>query len=152
MTADYSPWRLRRTLTWSVLKVLVASPVAGVGITVHAVPYSLIKVLARLPDNEGMKATVKVGGCFGLFTVGYLGIAVGIARRRGARAGLAALVLAPVSGYVAVLASERLDQAGGMAHTFEVLRHDRPRVAALRARRAALADRVSQWLGAAEQV
>ena len=81
--AEYSLWRYRRRLVWSVLKVMVAAPVAGVGVTVHAVPYSLIKVLARLPDNEGMKATVKVGGCFGLFTLTYLGLAVGVARRRG---------------------------------------------------------------------
>lgn len=150
--ADYSPWRYRGTLTWSLLKVLVAAPVAGVGITVHAVPYSLIKVLARLLDNEGMKATVKVGGCFALFTLTYLALTVRVARRRGAVAGLATFVAAPASGYVAVLASERLEQAGGMAHTVDVLRRHRSGVAALRARRAALADRVGQWLGHPERV
>ncbi len=144
--ADHAPWRYRCTLAWSALKVIVAAPVAGLGVTVHAVPYSLVKILARLPANEGMKATAKVGGCFGLFTIGYLGLAFGVARRRGVRAGLAAFVMAPVSGYVAVLASERLEQAGGMAHALGVLRHNRPGVAALRAQRVALADRVGHWL------
>lgn len=150
--ADASTWRYRCTLTWSVLKVMVAAPVAGVGITVHAVPYSFIKVVARLPDNEGMKATVKVGGCFGLFTLTYVGLAVAVARRRGVRAGAAALVMAPVSGYVAVLASERLESAGGMAQTVDVLRRHRPGVAALRSRRAELAERVERWLGRADPV
>lgn len=148
--ADDSPWHYRRALTWSVLKVLVAAPVAGVGVSVHAVPYTIVKVLARLPRNEGMKATVKVGGCLGLFTVGYLGLAVWVARRRGVLAGLATFVMAPVSGYVAVLASERVEQADGMAHTVEVLRRHRLGVTALRVRRTVLAERVCRWLDDAD--
>ncbi|MDQ2729165.1 MAG: hypothetical protein M3Y91_15205 [Actinomycetota bacterium] len=146
VTAEHSTWRYRRTLAWSVLKVAVAAPVAGVGVSVHALPYSLIKALARLPRNEGMKATVKVGGCFGLFTGCYLVLAICVARRRGALAGAATFTATPVSGYVAVLASERVEEAGGMAHTIEVLRRHRRGVSALRARRTLLAERVCQWL------
>lgn len=146
LIADYPRCRYRRTLAWSVLKVAVTAPVVGIAITVHAVPYRLIKALARLPDNEGMRATVKVGGGFGLFTLTYLGLAVFVARRHGALAGLVAFVATPASGYVAVLASERLDRAGGMTRSAEALRHHRSTITELRARRLRLAEAVERWL------
>jgi hypothetical protein len=45
------------------------APFALVGAVVHAIPYQIVKRLATIPSNEGMKATVKLLGCFGTFSL-----------------------------------------------------------------------------------
>jgi hypothetical protein len=57
------------SLVWSVAKVIVGAPFAMVGAVVHAIPYQVIKRVAKTPSNEGMKATVKLLGCFAAFSL-----------------------------------------------------------------------------------
>ena len=114
----------------------MSTPLAAAGLAVHWVPYSIIKVAGRLPSNVGMRATVKLGGCFLLFTLTYVGIGVRVGLRRGLRAGVGAFVAAPACGYVALLWSERLARIGGVRRGIEALRHHQVSVSALRAQRA----------------
>ncbi|MGH9095514.1 MAG: 1-acyl-sn-glycerol-3-phosphate acyltransferase, partial [Acidimicrobiales bacterium] len=72
-------------LIWWAGKVATGVPLAGAGFVVHAAPYSLMKVLGRLPKNQGMRSTVKLLGSFGLYTLSYVGIGVTVGRRRGWR-------------------------------------------------------------------
>ena len=79
--ASYSAGRLRLMLAWSIAKVVIAAPFALAGAVVHVVPYQVMKRVGRIPTNEGMKATVKLLGCFFSFTLLYiaLGVLAGIA-------------------------------------------------------------------------
>jgi hypothetical protein len=71
VAAKYPPARWRGALLVSVLKVLAALPPALLGIAVHLVPFQIVKQLAKRPRNEGMKATVKLLGCFAGFVIVY---------------------------------------------------------------------------------
>ncbi len=87
VTADYSRGGLRRAVWWASLKVLVALPVAAVGVAVHVVPFEIVKQVAKRPSNEGIKATVKVLGCFVLFLLAYTAVGILVAQAFGAWAG-----------------------------------------------------------------
>lgn len=141
--------RQRRLLAWSILKVAAGAPLAGLGVTVHILPYSIVRAPARLPNNEGMKATVKVGGCFGLFTLTYLALAGIVGVRKRPWAGLLTFIVAPCSGYVAVLSGERLEAIGGLAWCLPALRRPSGGVLARRARRADLVGQIAVWFAEA---
>ncbi len=64
VTAAYPRGRLPRAILWAVVKVVVALPLAAIGVAVHVVPFEIMKQIAKRPSNEGIKATVKVLGCF----------------------------------------------------------------------------------------
>ena len=113
VTARYG-WRCQRALAWSLFKVAAALPPGVVGAVVHAVPYQVVKAAAKLPRNESIRSTVKLVGCFFLFSAEYLVIAEVVRRRRGVVAGACALVAAPLSGYAALRLSERVKSAGGL--------------------------------------
>jgi glycerol-3-phosphate O-acyltransferase / dihydroxyacetone phosphate acyltransferase len=102
-----------RALAWSLVTVAVAVPPGVVGAMVHAVPYQVMKGVARLPRDESIKSTVKVVGCFFLFTLEYLVLAEVVRRRRGAWAAAGAFVAAPLSGYAALRVGERAEAVGG---------------------------------------
>jgi 1-acyl-sn-glycerol-3-phosphate acyltransferase len=91
---------------------VLAVPVAGFGVAVHALPYAVIKVLGGIPANRGMRGTVKLLGSFGLYNLTYLGLASLVGRRRGWAAGLVTLVGAPLSGWVALRILEEADDVG----------------------------------------
>ncbi|MCU1391823.1 MAG: hypothetical protein JWM34_251 [Ilumatobacteraceae bacterium] len=91
--------------------LLVAAPVALLGAAVHAVPYQIVKRLARLPKGESIRSTVKLLGCTALFVIEWTAIAGVTWRKRGPLAGAVALVAAPTSGYVAVRFAEALRDA-----------------------------------------
>ena len=80
VAAAYRSGTLRWALAAAVAKVLIALPFAAVGAVVHLVPYQLVKYISRRPDNLGMRATVKLVGCFILFAMTYaaLGTVVGL--------------------------------------------------------------------------
>ena len=75
------PRRRRLALLRSALVLLVALPFAAAGALVHLVPFQIMKQVGKRPKNEGIRATVKVLGCFVLFALTYavLGVLVGLA-------------------------------------------------------------------------
>jgi glycerol-3-phosphate O-acyltransferase/dihydroxyacetone phosphate acyltransferase len=88
--------------------------VSAVGVAVHAGPYAILRLVGRLPRNQGMRSTVKLLGSFGLYNVTYLLLGALTARRRGWRAGFLAAVAAPASGWVALRTLERAEELGGL--------------------------------------
>ena len=123
LAAHYHGGRLRLLLVWSVTKVIVGVPFAAVGVVVHAIPYQAIKHVAKRPTNEGMKATVKLLGCFAAFSLLYAGLGVAAAELFGPLAGLAVGLGCPLCGYVAVRFSERLKRLGGAVAGYRTARH-----------------------------
>ena len=75
---------VRLSVAWSALKVLVALPFAAVGALVHVVPFQIMKQVGKRPANEGIKATVKLLGCFVLFAATYAVVGVLVGRAYGA--------------------------------------------------------------------
>jgi len=105
--------RLRVLFVWSLFKVVVVAPFALIGAVVHFVPYEIVKYLAKKPANEGIKATVKLLGCFASFSFLYAGLGVGAAVMAGTWAGLIVGLGSPLCGYATVRFSERLKRLGG---------------------------------------
>jgi 1-acyl-sn-glycerol-3-phosphate acyltransferase len=138
--ASYRSGRLRFTLAWALLKVVVAAPFALAGAVVHAVPYQIMKRVGAIPTNEGMKATVKLLGCFASFTVLYIAVGVLVGTAFGVGPGIAAAVGAPVCGYVTVLFSERVKRIGGALAGAGAIRMRRAVLDTVHANRRALAD------------
>ena len=132
------PRRRRLALLRSALVLLVALPFAAAGALVHLIPFQIMKQVGKRPVNEGIRATVKLLGCFVLFTLTYavLGVLVGVAY--GAWAGLAAALAAPWCGYVALRAGERVKRTGGVVEGWRMLRGQRSVVATALAHRAAV--------------
>ncbi len=132
------PRRRRLALLRSALVLLVALPFAAAGALVHLVPFQIMKQVGKRPKNEGIRATVKVLGCFVLFVLTYavLGVLVGLAY--GAWAGLAVAVAAPWCGYVALRVGERVKRTGGVVEGYRMLRGRRTVVATALAHRAAV--------------
>jgi len=123
LAAHYRGGRLRLLLVWSATKVIVGAPLGAIGVVVHAIPYQVIKRVAKKPTNEGMKATVKLLGCFVTFTLLYAGLGVVAGELFGPPAGLAVGLGSPLCGYVAVRFSERLKRLGGAVSGYRTARH-----------------------------
>jgi len=135
-------------VAWSAVKAVVSLPIAAVGVVVHAVPYELVKVAARMPANDSMRATVKLLGNFALFTIDYAVLAALAGRRAGPAVGVAAFVAAPVSGYVTLRVAERLASTGGVVAGYRAVRGRRHLVAGVLERRRVLAAEAGARLAA----
>jgi len=116
------PRRRRLAVLWSAAIVLVALPFAAIGAVVHLIPFQIMKQVGKRPANEGIKATVKILGCFVLFTLTYVVVGVLVGRVFGAWAGLAAAVAAPGCGYVAVRTGERVKRIGGVVESYRIVK------------------------------
>jgi len=140
------PRRRRLALLRSVLMLLVALPFAAAGALVHLVPFQIMKQVGKRPANEGIRATVKVLGCFVLFALTYavLGLLVGLAY--GAWAGLVVTVAAPWCGYVALRVGERVKRTSGVVEGYRMLKGRRAVVATALAHRAAVVAEVHSLL------
>jgi hypothetical protein len=134
-------------LAAAVAKVVIALPFAAVGALVHLVPYQLVKHLSRRPDNLGMRATVKLVGCFVLFALTYAALGVVIGLQFGAPWGLVVALGAPASGYATVRLAERLHRMGGAVEGFRAARDRGPVFAYLVADRSAVVDAARAALG-----
>jgi hypothetical protein len=86
-----------------------------------------MKRVGKLPRNESVKSTVKLLGCFALFTIEYFAIAEVVRRKRGFVAGAIAFLVAPLSGYATLRLSERVKSVGGLIEGANVVR-SRPMV------------------------
>jgi 1-acyl-sn-glycerol-3-phosphate acyltransferase len=144
VVASYPRGKLRRTLAWALLKVVVTLPFAVLGVAVHLVPFQFMKWVSRRPANEGVKATVKLLGCFVLFAMVYALAGVLVGRAFGSWLGLAAALAAPVCGYAAVRMGERLQRIGGLLEGHRIVSDRRRVLATVTAHR----DEVVQLAGA----
>jgi glycerol-3-phosphate O-acyltransferase / dihydroxyacetone phosphate acyltransferase len=122
LAANYRGRRLGLLMVWSVARIILGAPFALVGAVVHAIPYQIIKRMARVPRNEGMKATVKLLGCFGAFSLLYAGLGILAAANFGPIAGLVVGLGAPLCGYVTVRFSERAKRLGGAVAGYRAAR------------------------------
>jgi glycerol-3-phosphate O-acyltransferase / dihydroxyacetone phosphate acyltransferase len=148
LASDYRPGEVRISLLWAILKVLATLPFAIVGVVVHIVPFQIMKRIARLPANEGIKATVKLLGCFASFTVVYAALGFFVGRAFGAWAGALSAVGAPLCGYATVRLAERVQRIGGLLEGYRALRERRADVPTVRAERSAIVDQVQSLLAA----
>jgi len=130
--------RVRLSVLWSACKVLLALPFAVAGAIVHLIPFQIVKQVAKRPVNEGIKATVKLLGCFVLFVITYAVLGVLVGRAVGPWAGFVAAVAAPLCGYVAVRAIERVKRIGGVVEGYRALRLRRDVLASALTHRAAV--------------
>jgi hypothetical protein len=135
--ASYRSGHLRLMLAWALAKVVVAAPLALVGLVV---PYQIMKRVGTVPTNEGMKATVKLLGCFASFTLVYVALGVVFGTQFGLPAGIAAFVAAPACGYVTVLFSERVKRLGGALAGARAVRTRRAVIDTVLANRRAVVD------------
>jgi hypothetical protein len=137
LATGFPRWR-RLAVLRSALMVLVALPFAAVGALVHLIPFQIMKQVGKRPTNEGIKATVKLLGCFVLFALTYVLLGVLVGRALGAWAGVAAAVAAPWCGYVAVRFGERVKRIGGVVDGYRMLKGRRSVVATALQHRAAV--------------
>jgi glycerol-3-phosphate O-acyltransferase/dihydroxyacetone phosphate acyltransferase len=133
-------------LGWSVLQAALSTPVAFLGTAIHIVPYEAVKRLATVPDNEGMRATVKLLGCLTGFAVVYALLARAVGKRFGPLMGTAALAFGPASGYVTVHYIERLQRIGGVVEAARLAQGRRTTLASLLSSRAAVVEEAGQLL------
>jgi type III secretory pathway component EscS len=122
VVAEYSRRRLRLALMRSILKVVVALPFAAIGVVVHVLPFQVIKQVAKKPTNEGIKATVKLLGCFVSFVIVYVLVGFVVGRVYGPWAGFIAALAAPMCGYVAVRLIERVKRIGGVVEGYRTVK------------------------------
>ncbi len=122
VVAGYSSGGLRLALAWSALKVLIALPFAAVGVVVHFIPFQIIKRLAKKPKNEGIKATVKLLGCFVSFVIVYAALGLIAGRAYGPWVGVLVVIAAPLCGYVAVRLIERVKRVGGLVDGYRTVK------------------------------
>jgi glycerol-3-phosphate O-acyltransferase/dihydroxyacetone phosphate acyltransferase len=112
VTARYRTIGFRLALLRSSVAVIIGAPLAIVGALIHMVPFGLVKAASLIPNNEGMRATVKVVGSFFTYAATYVVVGLVTGARFGAPWGLLCAIGAPVSGYVAVLTIERARRIG----------------------------------------
>jgi 1-acyl-sn-glycerol-3-phosphate acyltransferase len=151
VTARYGR-RYRAALGWSLFKVVVALPAGLLGAAVHVVPYQVMKRLGRVPKDDSIKSTVKLGGCLALFTIDYLVIADYVRRRRGWLAAAIAFLAAPLSGYATLRLSERAKSAGGLLEGARIVRSRRAVLPTVLAHRNDVVRRALALAGAAPPV
>ncbi len=121
VVARYPTGKLRLSLVWAVGKVLASLPFAAVGVVAHLVPFQIVKQLAKKPTNEGIKATVKLFGCFVTFALVY-GIAGYFAGTNyGPWMGLIVALGLPMCGYAALRLGERIKRIGGVVDGYRTV-------------------------------
>lgn len=110
-------------------------------------PYGVVKLASRVPDNVGMRATVKVLGSFVLYTLTYLVVGLTVGTTFGAGWGAVAAAAAPACGYVAVRMMERIHRVGGAVAGYRAVRAGGPATELVRSRRTAVVDAAQSVLG-----
>ena len=130
--------RLGLRVAWSALEVLVALPFAVIGALVHVIPFQIMKQVGKRPANEGIKATVKLLGCFVLFAATYAVVGVLVGRADGAWAGLGAALAAPLCGFLTVRLLERVRRFGGVVEGYRIIKAHRNILGPVLAHRAAV--------------
>jgi glycerol-3-phosphate O-acyltransferase/dihydroxyacetone phosphate acyltransferase len=131
---------LRRPVVRAQGLVVAALPFAVLGTAIHVVPYQLVKWAARVPGNQGVRATVKVIGCFFSFTIVYVVLGFLVGERFGPLWGVVAAAGAPLCGYLTVRMAERVRRLGGVIRGVRAARQLGPVFAAVVADRVAVVE------------
>jgi hypothetical protein len=104
-------WFLIRT----ILVLIVAVPLALIGLSVNLIPMLLVWAINLVPVGPAVKATAKPAGAILFFGISW-GIALWQAFERGLIYGLLAIVLLPVSLGALIYSTERLVQMWRALH------------------------------------
>jgi glycerol-3-phosphate O-acyltransferase/dihydroxyacetone phosphate acyltransferase len=98
-----------------LLRFALLLPLGVPGLLLHYLPYRLVGLLSRraVGKYEDILATAKAVSAFIVFPLTWSVVTIVFWRWLGAPAGLAALVLAPLSGYAALRLAELADRAMG---------------------------------------
>jgi 1-acyl-sn-glycerol-3-phosphate acyltransferase len=124
--------------------VAAVFPVAAVGTLIHWVPYRLAGIVgARVEQNPDLPATFKLMASVFFFPVTWALVAYGVGRSAGFWPGVVALLVAPATGWFALLFHERHASFWSEFRAWAVLRLRKGRVAELRARRSALREEIA---------
>lgn len=140
------PARRGRSIGWSLAKLVAAAPFAALGTVIHLVPYELIKAAAGRATNEGMKATVKLLGCFASFTVVYLLLAAYSVAPFGVLGAAGVLIACPACGYLTVRFAERVRSVGGLIAGYRALKGRRHTIDSVLQHRSVVAYLLSETL------
>jgi hypothetical protein len=118
--------------------LLFRLPFAALGVALNWLPYRAVGVVAGRARSRDLPATYKLLGGFALFPLAWLAESLAIGWLAGPALAACVLVLAPLTGYVAMLFQERYAHflAEAAAYLRLAIRHRSLR--ALRADRAAL--------------
>lgn len=135
----------------AALPLVLTAPVALLGALLGWIPYRAVGVVvARLKPEEDLIATSKVLGGMLFLSVWWVAQAVALGLLYNPWLGLAALLIAPAAGLVALRWDERLSRRRRLGRAWWLLWTARGVADAVRRERAALADQVRAALGAVE--
>ncbi|HTR02278.1 MAG TPA: 1-acyl-sn-glycerol-3-phosphate acyltransferase [Thermoanaerobaculia bacterium] len=119
--------------------LLVATPLALVGLVLHAVPYHLTALAVRLiPHTDEEEATDKIAAGLLLYPLAWIAEGWAAFALGGGLALLVFLLALPITGFLALAWSERLERVGREARAFFGALGDRSRRERLRGERDAL--------------
>src|SRR5688500_14736002 len=133
--------------TTKALGILILGlPLALIGAIVNYPAYRMVGFIATglSRGDEGIVATIKLIAGALLFPLAWIVVALAVGFSFGALAGVGALVLAPISGYVALLVFERLDDLRAGARAALVSRFQRWGYLRLVAERTAIREEILQ--------
>jgi 1-acyl-sn-glycerol-3-phosphate acyltransferase len=119
-------------------------PLAALGIFFNWIPYRLVGIAAGRARSEDLPATIKLFGGFFVFPLAWTAWAALFGVAFGAGWGLAALVVAPLTGWYAMRFQERYERFFDDAAAYLRVKLRRGRVAELRREREALHAEVSE--------
>lgn len=113
----FTPGRVAGYVVKASLVLLLLLPAAAVGVVLHYPAYRAVGFVATgiAKGAEDALASIKVLAAMLLFPVTWIGAAVGGWLWRGPEAAVAAVVVAPLTGYAALMFFERLDRIVGGA-------------------------------------
>jgi glycerol-3-phosphate O-acyltransferase/dihydroxyacetone phosphate acyltransferase len=146
VAAAYPPFPVLRFAGRTLLRLLIHLPLAVLGTVINWIPYRLIGVLAtRLAgESSDQTATLKLMGAVLLFPLNWsLAAALAVHWTGTWWAAPAALLLAPVSGYAALLFDEHRARFWDEARAYLVLRTRRRKAEGLRSCRREVLEQVA---------
>jgi hypothetical protein len=127
----------------------VLLPLAVIGAIVNYPAYRLVGLIATglSRGDDDVVATIKMIAGALVFPLTWIGIAVVVGLKFGILAAIVALILAPITGYIALIFFERLDELVAGVRAFALSRFERWGYLRLVAERGAIREEIMR-LGA----
>ncbi len=153
VAAAYPIPSVLRFVATTLLRLLVYLPLALAGTLLNAVPYYLVRLIAKLAARESpdQQATYKVFPGLLLYPLAWLAEAWAVGHYAGASWGVLTFLAAPPTGYAAIRFHEQRDRFARQARAYLLLRTRKKIGEELRARRAevyeGVAGLVEVWRG-----
>ncbi len=136
VVAEYRPRQIARFTVESLGLLLIRLPLGLVGMVIHFLPFQAVALAARrLTETEDRAATHKVLASMVFYPLTWLLLAAAAGWFWGVGAALAALVLGPLTGGVALRLYLRGALVWDRARAFFLMRSRRPSIAELQQRR-----------------